>query len=63
MEIPNKRKLQEIALNHSCDIKFKDFMKLYEDYIKGQFSLLVNDTTLPLDNSLPFKKNLLKNYS
>ena len=33
MKIPNKRKLQEIALNYSCDIYFKDFMKLNKDYI------------------------------
>ena len=27
MKIPNKRELQQIALNHSSDINFKDFMK------------------------------------
>ena len=26
MKIPNKRELQKIALNHSSDIDFKDFM-------------------------------------
>ena len=34
MKIPNKRKLQEIASNHSSDIDFKDFMKLYKGYTK-----------------------------
>ena len=29
-EIPNKRELQQIALNHSSDIDFKDFMKIYK---------------------------------
>ena len=29
MKIPNKRELQEIALNHSLDIDFKDFMKIF----------------------------------
>ena len=28
MKIPNKRELQQIALNHSSDIDFKDFMKI-----------------------------------
>ena len=28
MKIPNKRELQQIALNHSSDINFKDFMKI-----------------------------------
>ena len=30
MKIPNKRELQQIALNHSSDIDFKDFKKIYE---------------------------------
>ena len=30
MKIPNKRELQQIALNHSSDIGFKDFMKIYK---------------------------------
>ena len=30
MKIPNKRELQQIALNHSSDIDFKDFMKVYK---------------------------------
>ena len=30
MKIPNKRKLQQIASNHSPDINFKDFMTLYK---------------------------------
>ena len=29
IKIPNKRELQEIALNHSSDIDFKDFMKIF----------------------------------
>ena len=30
MKIPNKRKLQQIALNHSSDINSKDFMQIYK---------------------------------
>ena len=30
MKIPNKRELQEIALNHSSDIDFKGFIKIYK---------------------------------
>ena len=47
MKIPNKRELQQIALNHSSDIDFKYFMKIYTKYIKEPYSFLVNDTTLP----------------
>ena len=46
MKIPNKREYQQIASNHSSDIEFKGFMKLYKDYTKEPFSFLVNDTTL-----------------
>ena len=60
MKIPNKGKLQQITLNHSYDIEFKDFMKLNK-YTKEPFSFLVNNAALPSDNPLKFKKNLLKN--
>ena len=30
MKIPNKREIQQIALNHSSDIDFQGFMKIYE---------------------------------
>ena len=32
MKIPNKRELQQIALNHSSDINSKDFIKIYKKY-------------------------------
>ena len=59
MKIPNKRELQQVASNHSCDIDFKDFMKLYKDYTKEPYLLLVNDTTLSSDNLVQFRKRLL----
>ena len=30
MTIPNKRELQQIALNYSSDTDFKDFIKIYK---------------------------------
>ena len=59
MKIPNKRELQQIALNHSSDIDFQDFMNIYKKYTKEPYSFLVNDTTLPSDDRLRFRKNLL----
>ena len=59
MKIPNKKELQQIALNHSSDIDFKDFMNIYKKSTKEPYSFLVNDTTLPSDNPLKFRKNLL----
>ena len=58
MKIPNKRELRQIASNHSSDIDFKDFMKLYKDYTKEPYSFLVSNTTLS-DNPLRFRKYLL----
>ena len=59
MKIPNKRELQQIALNHSSDIDFKDLMKIYKKCAAKPYSFLVNDTTLPSDGPLRFRKNLL----
>ena len=59
MKIPNKRELQQIALNHSSDIDFKDFMKILKKCTKKPYSFLVIDTTLPSDDPLRFRKNLL----
>ena len=41
------------------NIEFKGFMKFYKDYNEDLYSFLVNDTTLQLDRSLEFRKNLL----
>ena len=35
MKIPNKRELQQIALNHSSDIGFKDFMKISKNALQS----------------------------
>ena len=51
MKIPNKRELQQIAVNLSSDIDFKKCTD-------GPYSFLVNDTTLSSDNPLRFRKNL-----
>ena len=60
MKIPKKKELQQIAKNHSSDIDFKDFIKIYEKYTARSYSFLVNDTTLPPDDPLRLRKNLFK---
>ena len=60
MKIPKKKELQQIASAHWSDIYFKDSMNLYKDYTKEPYLSLVNDTTLPSDNPLRFRKNLLQ---
>ena len=60
MTIPNKRELQQIALNHSLDIDFNDFMEIYKKCTAKPYSFLVIDTTLSSGNPLRFINNLLK---
>ena len=60
MKITNKGELQQIALSHSSDIGFKDFIKIYKKYTAESYCFLINDTTLPSDNPLRFKKSILK---
>ena len=56
MKIPNKRELQQIALNYSSNIDFKDFINIYKKCIPESCSSLVNDATLASDNPLRFRK-------
>ena len=58
MKIPNKRELQQIALNHSSDIDTKDFIKIHKKCTAEPYSFLVNDATLASDNPLRFRKNI-----
>ena len=60
MKIPNKRELQQIALNHSSDIDFKDYMNIYKKCTAEPCSFLLNDTTLPSLDPLRFRKNLFR---
>ena len=54
----NKRELQQIAISHSFDIDFKDFINIYKKCTDEPYSFLVSDTTLASDNPLRFRKNL-----
>ena len=47
MKINNKRELQNIAINHSADIDYNDFIKVYIECTKEPYSFLTTDTTLP----------------
>ena len=58
MKFPNKRELQQVALNHSSDNNSKDFIKIYKRYTTEPYSFLVNDVTLASYNLLRFRKNI-----
>ena len=40
MKIPNKRELQQIAINHLSNIDFKDFKNLCEKYTAETYCFL-----------------------
>ena len=46
MEINDRKELQNIATNHSADIDYKDFMKIYREFTKESYSFLTVDTTI-----------------
>ena len=54
-KLSNKRELQNIAINHSADIDYKDFVNIYRNYTKEHYNFLTIDITLPINDR--FKKN------
>ena len=52
----NKRESQNIAINHSADIDYKDFVNIYRDCTKEPYNFLTIDTTKSVNKR--FKKNL-----
>ena len=60
MKNPNKRELQEMAIDYWSGINFKNFINIYKNYIAKSYSSLVIDIILASDNPLLFRKNLLE---
>ena len=55
IEISNKRELKNIAFNHSADIDYKDFVRIYRDCTKEPFFFLTIYTTLPASDPLKLR--------
>ena len=53
-KLNNKRELQSIAINHSADIDYKHFVKIYRRCVEKPFNFLTIDTTA---------KKLFKNFN
>ena len=56
IKIDNKRELQNNAINHSANIDYQDFMKIYRECTKEPYNFLAIDTTLPASDPLRFRK-------
>ena len=53
MKINNRKDLQQIAIHHSADVDYKDFLKIYRNCTKGPYFL-----TIDVDNpTMKFRKN------
>ena len=53
----NRRELQQIAINRSTDIDYKDFLKIYRNSSTEPYYFLTTNTALPADNPIKFRKN------
>ena len=62
MKINNRKELQNIAINHSADIDYNDFVKVYREYARKSYSFLTIDTTFPTSDLLRFRKDLIPSY-
>ena len=58
MKINNRKELQNVAIDYSADIDYKDFMKICPECKKEPFKFLTIDTMLPASDPLKFRKNL-----
>ena len=58
-KINSKREIQNIAINHSADIDYKHFVKIYRECTRKPFNFLTIDTTLPASDPLRFRQIFL----
>ena len=45
-KLNNKRELQNIAINHSANIDYKDFVNIYRNSTKGPYNFLTINTVV-----------------
>ena len=60
MKLRPKKEYQQLAINNSSNIDFKDFMKLYKKCTEKLFSFLVSDATWLADTLVRFRHNILE---
>ena len=62
MKSNSKKDFKNAAVDHSADIDYKDFIRIYRECMKEPYSFLTIDTTLPVTDPLRFRKNLSDSY-
>ena len=61
-ENKQQKRITKIATNHSADIDYQDFKKIYRQCTKEPFNFLRIDTMLPASDPLRFRKTLCDSY-
>ena len=56
MKINTKTELRNIAINHSADIDYNDFLKIYRECTKELYYFLTSDTKLLGSDPPRFRK-------
>ena len=59
MKIISRKELKNIATNHSTDIDYNDFVRIYRECTRKPYPFLTTDTTLPASHPLRSRKNFL----
>ena len=62
MKINNRIDIKNIAINHSADIDYQDFKKVYRECTKEPYNFLTTDTALPASDPSRFRNNLFNSY-
>ena len=62
MKINNRKELKNIAINHSADTNYDDFMRIHRERTRKPYSFFTIDTALPAIGTLRFRKNLFQSY-
>ena len=60
MKINNRKEFQNIAINHSTDIDYKGFAKIYRECTQKPYSFLQLILQVILENLRKFRFNLIK---
>ena len=56
IKLNNRNELQNIAINHSADTDYNNFVRIYRGRTRKPYSFLTIDITLPASDPLRFRK-------
>ena len=61
-ENQQQKRITKCHINHSTDIDYNDFVRIYRECTRKAYSFLTIDTTLPTSDPLRFRQNLLPSF-